>query len=530
MLFAVTFIAIIEILSDQVKCQCPDGYLKPSVPFTSDGTVCYKIVCNGQMGERWVDADRKCKESNGRLAILENFEEAKWILEVSLSKYTACDKYYLNAHASLYNQEVAWFGGDLVETGNGHAISSINRSNPEQSCLSSGEELNFAKECFYINKDRIISDIDCSHQAASIGFICKTWATISPNDKAFKNTLSELEIGEWNKPNISLRSTDSLYYFVSGKQKISSWYAQQNFCWNLGGELAIIENLQELEWIEKQARKYEHPNKNFNSWGVNFHESWFSNEIGWKNGMLVSFGTWLPGENCKAFRNCGFYRAGNESGWLLLWCSCIGCHHGFICQKALSLHSGPVSQSYTSTSTPVSTATQFITASPNWNNSSIYTTPMTKRTPFEKNIEVRIYWIAGIFGIFFSFGILIWIVISLLFAKRKSIIEWIRKRRRIEPPPQEVILHEITHGSNPSLESTPIHNSSNRSISETNLDNLDLTPNGTEIPELARPSTGGHSISQPPWMPSRGGSRLSVDPDQLHDQDFGNAFGFSVLY
>ena len=224
--FIILIIPVIELLSIRVKGQCPEGYERPSMPFTADSTMCYKVTCNGQKGERWVDAERKCKADGGRLATLENEGEAKWILELASNKNGQCNKYYVNAHASLYNSEPAWFGGDLIKIGSGNAITSIIRSDPQKLCTDM--LISFSKECFYMNSNRDLVDIECSQQTANVGFICKRSNTISDNDKPFKETGSPLDAGLWEKPKYQLIPTPSCYIFVTGGSKITSWFAQQN--------------------------------------------------------------------------------------------------------------------------------------------------------------------------------------------------------------------------------------------------------------------------------------------------------------
>ena len=196
----------------------------------------------------------------------------------------------------------------------------------------------------------------------------------------------------------------------------------------------------------------------------------------------------------------------------MLWCSCIGCHHGFICQRALSVHAGPASQSSSSTITPVSTATPFITASHKWNNSPITPALLTTRSPCEKYIEEKNYWIKD--SIVFACGILIGIVITFLLVKTRD-----------QPfPSEEFPLTRIGIGSNPNPESNPPQNPSTQSPGEPNILISSLLDNTLEI---SRTPTGSEGRSGPRLVTSRGGSGFSGDPGQVDDAVFNISSVFS---
>ena len=324
-----SLVLTLEILLSQASANdnmnCPVGYEQ----FYSNDTKkisCIQVECNNWSPESWVNVDRKCKAMGGLLSIIDTEEEASWIIGKALSYNEKCLGVLVNAHASLYAESPAWFGGITIKTGKGQAIEKVIRSNSEKLCQK--EDFSLVKECYYMNAQRTLVDIDCSTTMKNLGYACK----IDSRNKTINIVGSSSNT--WIMPDPPVTPGNSCYNFISPtSSKITSWLAQHRYCREAGGELAVIENEKELNWINWYAANhvYYSSNRYMNGWAVDFHESWYGPVIKWRNGMDFSFGTFLDDKGCETYRNCGFFVL--NMGWLKMWCSCSDCFHHFICKQ-----------------------------------------------------------------------------------------------------------------------------------------------------------------------------------------------------
>ncbi len=193
--------------------RCPPGYEKANTEYTMDPSTCYKYVFNPEESERWIDADRKCKQDGAKLIIIENEAEARWIIEWTLERNnTFCNKLFVNAHSSLYAEGPAWFGGNIIKLGFGEAIREIIRTSAKSVCPEM--PISFNRECFVMNANRTLIDIDCSENITNVGFVCKYSNTLSRTGLSNLYRPRSLKWGSRNsqRAQLEIKIVSNLYY------------------------------------------------------------------------------------------------------------------------------------------------------------------------------------------------------------------------------------------------------------------------------------------------------------------------------
>ncbi|GAB1602893.1 uncharacterized protein LOC115211635 [Argonauta hians] len=142
-------------------------------------------------------------------------------------------------------------------------------------------------------------------------------------------------------PDIAIKSReflatfrDSCYVFIN-KEKF--WPDARKYCWELGGELVYIHDMETMNFLKRVLNSRE-LNWNRNGVWIGASDLFREGEWVWTTGDKVTWTYWAPGEpdgTLRSFQDCVVIRRTKDWRWFNYHCELMLYHYNFICQFPL---------------------------------------------------------------------------------------------------------------------------------------------------------------------------------------------------
>ena len=303
----------------------PDGWITPTSNLATFEVNCYFFGLNAWL--TWDQADRQCVDIGGRLAIIENNAEFKWIMQVYAAMYQTVGGLYVDATRARYGNisfQPAWRGGTDLASGNGTLFNNLFIT---QSTQLSFYSMNYYYHAFYLTKTGALQDILTNSTIPNGGYLCKKYQTAPTPSTVGYNlgycfpslpSSASCPVG-WKT--FTPNQNPFCYKSVNGTLFGPDDYFRQ--CHQMGSDLAYIENqTTELFWLYSSGII----NSTSSLQWLNAHPTRYGAgpQFSWSNGVQVVGVNSTPAPSCYADYSCNvvFAQYQNQEGMSMIAGDC----------------------------------------------------------------------------------------------------------------------------------------------------------------------------------------------------------------